>query len=515
MQEASTRKDFWYTTIRTLPFLIIAVLVPQFAYRRGFEDMNPLHVINVTSDTFGMLMGCMILIGLYLDKQKTGKITRLLAAIVIVAFVGLLTDAIEYITDGVPNYRLFNICVTTIYYVTTPAQAILFWHYTLNYLKVKVKSLVQINGLIFIGFVIAVSIRLANLSYGFYYTINEMGVYARGPMYGWSKLYFVVVTLLTLAIIIAERKQLKTVQLIAVFLFAIGPISAGLLSIVIHGLSLTPITTMISTLFMYCALNVTQGREMAVAENEISIASSIQENVLPKVFPYLPERKEFDLYAIMRPAREVGGDFYDFFMVDDDHLALVIADVSGKGIPAALFMMTSRTLIKNRVQAGGNLSDIMREVNNQLCEGNVADLFVTVWIGIIDLTTGKGVAVNAGHEHPVLRRAGENYELVIYPHSFAVAFLEDSKFEVHEFKLNPGDSIFVYTDGVTEAMNENEELYTKERLVDTLNHSKDSSPKETIDNVLNAIGKFVNGAEQFDDITMLCLTYHGMLQESS
>ena len=242
---------------------------------------------------------------------------------------------------------------------------------------------------------------------------------------------------------------------------------------------------------------------------ELNLASEIQNNVLPNIFPVFPERKEFSLYASMTAAKEVGGDFYDFFMIDDDHIGLVMADVSGKGIPAALFMMVARTLIKNRAQMGGTPSEILADVNAQLCEGNVADLFVTVWFAILEISTGKGLAANAGHEHPALRRHDGKFELLIYRHSPAVAVMEGMQFRQHEFRLEPGDCVFVYTDGVAEATNSSNELFGAERLTEALNTDPDAMPKEVLDNVMNSIEKFVAGAEQFDDITMLCLKYFG------
>ncbi|SDB50775.1 Serine phosphatase RsbU, regulator of sigma subunit [Pseudobutyrivibrio sp. YE44] len=509
MQEYSSRKEVLNTVARTVLFLGLAIFVSQLANKRGFDVLNPLYIINITLDIFGMLVGYIILVGLYLDKQKKGKTIKYLMAIIVITYIGLFTDAVEYISDGVPEYRMHNIFVTVLYYITIPANAVLFWHYTMNYLKVRNKKLITINKFVAAGFIVTIIVRILNVKYGYYFTIDEMGIYSRGPYYSLSKVYFVVIMILSLSVIVAERKQFKPIQLIAVFLYALAPILVGVISIWVRGLSLTPITTMVITLFMYCALNVTQGRELAVSEREISIASSIQENVLPKTFPYLPDRKEFDLYAIMKPAKEVGGDFYDFFMVDDNHLALVIADVSGKGIPAALFMMNSRTLIRNRIQAGDSLSKIFYEVNNQLCEGNIADLFITVWVGIIDLNTGEGVEVNAGHLNPVIRRAGESYQLVSYPHDLAVAMLPDMEYHARTFKLNPGDSLFVYTDGVTEAMDANEMLYSKESLEDTLNTALDATPQEAIELVLKSIYDFVKDAGQNDDITMLCLTYNG------
>ena len=242
---------------------------------------------------------------------------------------------------------------------------------------------------------------------------------------------------------------------------------------------------------------------------ELEMAQAIQESQLPSIFPPFPGRPEFDIYASMTPAKEVGGDFYDFFLIDSDHLAMVMADVSGKGVPAALFMMIAKILIKNRLQSGESLGKALQNVNNQLLEGNQADMFVTTWLSVLTISTGEGTATNAGHEHPVLRRADGTYELVKYRHYPAVATLEDIPFKEHTFKLNPGDSLFVYTDGVAEAANPENELFGTDRLLEALNRDPDAEPDVVLKNVMDEISAFVKDAEQFDDITMLCLRYNG------
>ena len=242
---------------------------------------------------------------------------------------------------------------------------------------------------------------------------------------------------------------------------------------------------------------------------ELGVAAQIQNNVLPNIFPVYPDRKEFSLYASMTPAKEVGGDFYDFFMIDDNHIGLVIADVSGKGIPAALFMMVARTLIKNRTLMGGTPAEILNDVNVQLSEGNVAGFFVTVWLGIVDITTGKGLAANAGHEHPALCRHGEEFALVVYKHSLGVAMFDNLTFKEHEFQLDPGDTLFVYTDGVAEATNASEELFGVDRMLEALNTDPNAMPEQVLSNVKAGVDAFVAGAEQFDDLTMLCLKFFG------
>ncbi len=242
---------------------------------------------------------------------------------------------------------------------------------------------------------------------------------------------------------------------------------------------------------------------------ELDMASRIQGSQLPNLFPPFPDRKEFSLYASMDPAKEVGGDFYDFFMIDEDHMGFVIADVSGKGVPAALLMMVSRVLIKSSLQNGKSPAEALASVNNQLCEGNDEEFFVTVWLAVLELSTGNGIAANAGHEHPVLRRAGGKYELQVYRHSLAVGVMKDVPFRQHEFHLNPGDSFFVYTDGVPEATDRNSELYGTGRMLEALNRDADAEPDQVLANLTADINRFVDGAEQFDDITMLGFRYRG------
>ncbi len=253
--------------------------------------------------------------------------------------------------------------------------------------------------------------------------------------------------------------------------------------------------------------NVTAEKERIVSE--LNMASRIQASQLPRLFPPFPERKEFNLFAQMTPAKEVGGDFYDFYMIDNDHIAMVMADVSGKGIPAALMMMVARVLIKSSLQNGKSPEEALESVNNQLCEDNDAGFFVTVWVSVLEISTGKGIAVNAGHEHPVLRRAGEDYQLLVYRHSMPIGVMSGLTFKQHEFLLNPGDSFFVYTDGVAEATNGNEDLFGPERMLTALNREPDAQPAQILANVMYDIKQFVDGAEQFDDITMLCFRYLG------
>ena len=242
---------------------------------------------------------------------------------------------------------------------------------------------------------------------------------------------------------------------------------------------------------------------------ELSVATHIQASMLPCIFPAFPNRREFDIYATMTPAKEVGGDFYDFFLVDDDHLAVVIADVSGKGVPAALFMVIAKTLIKDHTQSGKPPEEVFTEVNRQLCEANDENLFVTAWMGVLEISTGKLVYVNAGHNPPVIGRKNGETEFLRSRPGFVLAGLDFTKYRAGSLELIRGDLLYLYTDGVTEAMNTAQELYGEERLKRTLDANVSAAPEEIFKAVKKDLDDFVADAPQFDDITMLAMRYLG------
>ena len=242
---------------------------------------------------------------------------------------------------------------------------------------------------------------------------------------------------------------------------------------------------------------------------ELGMATQIQASALPRKFPAFPDRGEFDLYASMDPAKEVGGDFYDFFMIDDDHLALVIADVSDKGVPAALFMMSAKNLINYRAQMGGGPGEILTSVNAQLCEDNKMKMFVTVWLGILEISTGKLTCTNAGHEFPVIRGRDGRFRVFQDRHGVMAGVMARAKYRDYELTLEPGDALFVYTDGVPEANNAAGEMYGMERLEAALNRVAAENPEGILRGVRADVDAFVDGAKQFDDLTMLCLEYRG------
>ncbi len=242
---------------------------------------------------------------------------------------------------------------------------------------------------------------------------------------------------------------------------------------------------------------------------ELALATRIQADMLPNIFPAFPDRPDFDIYATMDPAKEVGGDFYDFFLIDRDHLALVMADVSGKGVPAALFMMISKILVQNYMMNGYSPAETMKVVNEQICANNREDMFVTAWLGVLDLRTGVLTAANAGHEYPVVMQAGGRFEPVKNRHGLVLGGMAGTKYTDRSLMLTAGAKLFLYTDGVPEATDSENRLFGTERMLTALNSDTSLPPEAIIRQVRDAVDVFVRDAEQFDDLTMLCLEYKG------
>ena len=240
---------------------------------------------------------------------------------------------------------------------------------------------------------------------------------------------------------------------------------------------------------------------------ELALAGRIQVSALPKDYP---DRPEFDLAASMFPAKGVGGDFYDFFMIDEDHLGLVIADVSGKGVPAALFMMVSSALIRHSSTGEYSPAKILYAANEQICARNPEEMFVTVWLGILEISTGMLTAANAGHEYPMLKKAGKQFEMLKDRHGLVIGAMSGARYRDYELQLEPGEKLLVYTDGVAEAVDSELEQFGTERILETLRRTGDESPKEIVAAMNAAVREFVGEEPQFDDVTMLCVEYKGV-----
>ena len=506
------KKGKQLSIITSFVYLGMVVLCGVGLWLHGIENMPGMYVLNVGIEMFAILTGYMLFVSCVTDVQKSGTDLKWFIYLLNVTIYWAFTDAGSWLLDGVANLRVLNIIDNTILFMCTPLSAYCFWKYLTGQVIMERPFEVRIDKMLKYIVLIAVILRVVNLFTGMYFTVDASGVYQRGPLYPVSMLSAIFAVIAVAAVAIAERKQLQTYQIVAAVLYIVAPFATAILTMLIYGLSIGSSVIMLTLLLMYCILNITQGKEKAMADRDLSVASAIQKNVLPKIFPYLPERKEFDIYATMTPAKEVGGDFYDFFMIDDDHIAIVIADVSGKGMPAALFMMVARTLIKNQTQGASYNKDpkeILAQVNNQLCEGNDMQLFVTAWLGIITLSTGHLEYASAGHEYPAFSKGGNDFFILKEKNSPPLATMEGLRFRGGEMELEKGDVIYVYTDGVTEATDSKNELFGLDRMLDALNSDRNADVEAIDANVRAAIDGFVMDAPQFDDITMLTFRYNG------
>ena len=237
--------------------------------------------------------------------------------------------------------------------------------------------------------------------------------------------------------------------------------------------------------------------------------------MLPSVFPPYPGRNEFEIWATMHTAKEVGGDFYDFYFVDDDTLAFLVADVSGKGIPAAMFMMQSKTLLKSYAETDMSVESVFTHANEKLCENNEAGMFVTAWMGYLNVKTGMLTFANAGHNPPLVKHTDGSFSYLKSRAGFVLAGMDGVRYRKNELQLAPGDKIYLYTDGVTEATDLEEKLYGEERLLALMNRHTNSDVQTICEAVKADVDLFAGEAEQFDDITMVCVAYHGPQQDNA
>lgn len=496
-------------SIFILAINVVMIAVSLFAlHQRTLDSLKPSESMNAGMDLMAMILGFFILLFSLIDHKRTEEDYRSYCMIVEMTFLGLFTDVLAWSMNGVPEVRFWYLLVNTVFYLCMPIGLYCFWRYVLQIIGKNDPWVKRADIFIKIGFAAEVAACVINISAGFFFVVDATGTYQRGPFFILFMLYIGVVGILIAVLLVVRRKRLQKRQIVVLAVYLLTPLPVILLSVFVYGMSLNYIAAMVDLLLMYGALNVEQGREKMAVKQELATATQIQQDMLPRIFPIYPDRKEFEVFAHMDPAREVGGDFYDIFLLDEDHLALVMADVAGKGIPASLFMVVSKTMIKNRALMGGTPSEILRDVNARMCEGKGSAMFVTVWLGIVTLSTGEVTETNAGHENPVLIRNG-TCEILKRPHDFVLGGLKKAKFHEDSFVLNPGDMLFIYTDGLPEASNAEGKRYEMERVREALSRYQDAGPEELLSGVRREVDSFVGEADQFDDLTMMAFLYRG------
>lgn len=479
--------------------LMLVFSVPFFSE----ASLQP-YLWEIGVDSLGGLISAALFYGCMRQKGAGIRAFRILTLLVCFCFA--VNEAI-YLNVFIPERRTICFIFCLLSKLIDLVMIFLFYLYVKETLGFEGKLAAVTEKLVPILLIVQTLILLANIITPVTFTIDASGAYLNTDINLIEEIALTVTSALTTILVLVSHNPLS--QKAAALTFIFLPLAEFILIGGQFGEAGQYGVILMSLIVMYCVISNAKSSKLAATEAELNMATEIQTSMLPSIFPPFPDREEFDIYASMDPAKEVGGDFYDFFLIDDDHLAIVIADVSGKGVPAALFMMSSKIFINDHAMMSGSPAEILERVNKLICANNSASMFVTVWLGILEISTGKLTSANAGHEYPMININGK-YELLKDKHGLAVGAIEFSKYENTEIQLKKGDSIFVYTDGVAEATDVNNKLFGTDRALEALNAVPESaSQKEILEGVRTAVDAFVKDAPQFDDLTMVGLKYNG------
>lgn len=392
-------------------------------------------------------------------------------------------------------------------FVTETTFTFFYWLYISHTLKAPKKMAKALDIIAILLWIVFFVIPFINFFTPFYFYIDDAGVYHRNDDTWWiCRIYMVLIFLFAVVSLFVSKEHLRNKVVVVVFLGI--PILGVLAAWGEYGLSVIYPAMMVSLVLVYSLLSYDNEKHLFAKSKELNLATSIQMDALPNNFPAFPEHKEFDIYALMHPAKEVGGDFYDFFLIDDKHLGVVIADVSDKGVPSALYMMQSKIIIQNYALMGLSPKEVLTKANKQLCASHQQKLFVTVWFAVLDLDTGLLTAANGGHEFPIIKNPNGSFEIYKDEHDIVVGMVDRVPYREYQIQLEKGTKIFVYTDGVPECVGDDGQ-YKLERAVETLKKYEENTPEEICKNMLDELKEFMGEHDQFDDITMVCVEYKG------
>lgn len=489
-------------------FILASIAVFGFYFVLHFFDdpqLTPVSMFNIGIDVLGMFVCAVLYLGCMGESSKEAEEgLRWFVMLIVLTGLSFFVNELTWLFDSVLSYQ--KLMVILVVAKNLLDLHIIYSFYrsvrmTLNFDSKKVETLDKLINILLVIFSIMVLLDpLLTLTVG----INEQGYAYRTPFDWIQNAYLAIAGIITALLLIKSDTSRR--QKLVSFSFILVPIIHYISSGFATNYASQYASTLLSIIAIYSLLFYSRSKTLAVTKKELDTAREIQLSTMPDNFL---EDEAFEIAASVEPARGVGGDFYDFFLIDDDHLCLIMADVSGKGIPASLFMMTSKVALKNCARMCDSISEILTTANDSICSDNNSEMFVTVWIGILELSSGILRAGNAGHEYPAIGRKGKKYELLKDKHDLVIGAMEGLKYSEYELQLDPGDKIFVYTDGVPEASDSNKQLYGTDRMVDALNFDPEAETKNVLKNVRKSISDFVKDAEQFDDLTMMCVEYKG------
>ncbi|MBR6050259.1 MAG: serine/threonine-protein phosphatase [Clostridia bacterium] len=475
---------------------IIALSVPFFTEAR-LKDC----LFDAGVDSVGALFCAALFFGCM--KQNGNGISYLRSLIVLVSACFAVNEAMYY-TLAVPEQSTICFVFCLISKLLDLAMIYLFYSYVKVTLGFEGKLAKLAEKIIPVLLALETLILLTNIFYPTTFYLDADGMYQTTAFSFAEDIYLAVTSVLAAILIIMSHNPRN--QKAAALTFILFPLIEYALMGGQFGNAAQYGTVLMSLIIMYCVIFIDKSKTLASTQTDLRIASKIQADALPPVAPEFEDFPELILRGSMNTAKEVGGDFYDYFPIDENRICFLIADVSGKGTPAALFMMTAKTMIKDYALTKDTTSEIFTAVNARLCENNDEGMFATAWIGILDTRTMMLQYTNAGHNYPIIQRKGQPCEQIAKVHGLFLAGMEFTRYKQGEIKLEPGDRLLLYTDGVTEAHNRANELYGIDRLEKILGHTKDASGEEALERILADINVFAEGVPQFDDITMVVLT---------
>ena len=485
-------------------FILIQLLLLSIF---GFDSLKPMWAFSIGIDSVALVACAILYYSVMNDSEALDDHNVIFAILLFVNAFGLAVDMAAWAVEGIPQLALLNRVLNSLLFANNNTLTYVFWMYVSYAIGSDKRVQVYSYKLLMILYVISQILCLANIFYPVLFSVDSGGNYQRTSLYPLCMLFMAAV--IPLFVERLHRSEASRRDKLITSSFFVLPLASQVLSTVFFGITAVQASALIAILLIHGVLVADRGKRLESTRTELDMAAQIQAAMMPSIFPAFPDRPEFDIYASMDPAKEVGGDFYDFFLIDNDHLCIVMADVSGKGVPASLFMMISKIILQSCAMLELSAVDTLRKTNEAICSNNPMEMFVTVWLGILDLNTGRLVAANAGHEYPALMHRGGRFELLRDKHGLVLGALDGAVYNDYEIMMDPGSKIFLYTDGVPEAFDENENMFGTDRMIEALNKEPEADPVGILGNVRDAVSSFTGAADQFDDMTMLCIEYKG------
>lgn len=491
-------------------FLMLAASLVSYGYF-GIQDMDSVSLFNVGYDITAMLLSIILFICCLLDGMQKSNGRRVFLMLIFLNFCAMVLDSGSFFQDGKPEFRDFQNLSMAVAFMLDFIVFYLVLVYLTTMLELRnemgVKVLLVIFGIVTLGFAVS---AIVNYWTPIYYVVDEAGLYHRTLFHDANTLFKLVVSAIIYILILAYSRRLRMTQMLAAAGYSFALDVLIFCDMFISRFDIDYSVILLLLLIMYLILNVQNGDRSAVKQMELETARNIQSSMLPNLFPDYVDVPEFDIYAVTSPARDVGGDFYDFFMLDEKHFAFLIGDVSSGGVGGALFMAVCKSLINMRSQMGGTPSEVLKEVNNRIARSDYHFVRARVWLGFLNIENGRMIYSHAGiSKQAVKEKESTAFRYQEYEATPSIGAEPDTEYTDGEMTLLPGERIFLFTEGIPLSKDRNGRVFGYERVIRVLDDNQHISNKELCAQMQQEVDLFVGVEEQAHDITMLGFTYKG------